>query len=70
MASLAQEVDAMLPGFDRQMRVTRDATAAAQLADAHSEYKAVFEALERTWAEIEPTITAVIEARPEILPPL
>lgn len=68
VASLAQQVDAMLPGFDRQMRVSRDAAAAAQLADAHSECKAVLDTLEHTWAAIEPTVRAVLEARPEIPP--
>jgi hypothetical protein len=69
MAKLAQEAESMLPGFDRQMRVARDAAAAAQLADAHSEFKAVQETLERAWARIEPTIKTVLEARPEISPP-
>ena len=69
MARLAQEAESMLPGFDRQMRVAGDAAAAAQLAEAYSEFKAVQDALERTWAQTEPTIKAVLEAHPEISPP-
>jgi hypothetical protein len=69
MARLAQETESMLPGFDRQMRVAGDAAAAAQLAEAYNEYQAVSDALGRTWAQIEPTITAVLEAHPELAPP-
>jgi len=69
MARLAQEAESMLPGFDRQMRVARDAAAAAQLVEAHNEFKAVQDALDRTWSQIEPTIKTVLEAHPEISPP-
>jgi hypothetical protein len=69
MAKLAQQAESMLPGFDRQMRVAGDAAAAAQLVEAHKEFKAVQDALDRTWAQIEPTITGVLEAHPEISPP-
>lgn len=58
----------MLPGFDRQMRVAADAAAAAQLADARKEFKAVQDSLDRIWAQIEPTITGVLDAHPEISP--
>lgn len=69
MARLAQQADSMLPGFDRQMRVAGDATAAAQLSEAYKGFKAVQDALDRTWAQVEPTVTAVLEAHPEIEPP-
>jgi len=69
MTRLAQEAESMLPGFDRQMRVVGDAAAAAQLDDAYKEYKAVQDALDRTWAQLEPTMAAVLEAHPELAPP-
>ncbi|MBR7828809.1 hypothetical protein KDK95_21045 [Actinospica sp. MGRD01-02] len=69
MARLAQEAESMLPGFDRQMHVARDPAAAAQLLDAHNEFKAVQDSLERTWAQVEATVKTVLEARPEITPP-
>lgn len=69
MTRLAQEADSMLPGFDRQMRVVGDAGAAAQLTEAYKEFKAVLHGLDGTWAQLEPTVGAVIEAHPEISPP-
>jgi hypothetical protein len=69
MTRLAQEAESMLPGFDRQMRVVRDASAAEQLSDAYKGFKAVQDALDRTWAQLQPTVTTVLEAHPEIGPP-
>jgi hypothetical protein len=69
MAKMAQRAESMLPGFDRQMRVAGDAAAAAQLVEAHKEFKAVQDALDRAWAQIEPTITGVLQAHPQISPP-
>lgn len=69
LTRLSQEAESMLPGFDRQMRVGGDATAAAQLIEAYRGFKAVQDALERTWEQSEPTVRAVLEAHPEIAPP-
>ena len=69
MTRLAQQAESMLPGFDRQMRVGGDASAAAQLDDAYKEFKAVQDALDRTWAQLQPTVAAVLRAHPEIAPP-
>lgn len=70
MTRLAQEASSMLPGFDRQMRVVGDTAAAAQLSKAYLEFKAVLHELDGTWAQLEPTIAAVIKAHPEISPPV
>lgn len=70
MTRLAQEVSSMLPGFDRQMRVVGDTAAAAQLFKAYKEFKAVVNELDGTWAQLEPTLAGVLEARPEISPPV